>query len=137
MDAPQEKENQTAKKKLLSYLRGEEYKENSATTEKKSCSNLRINNRKRAKTLDYSTDTLFIDELSLIILAILIGAFLIAALFVNLFIPFKEERDYIKMEMARALDKEEYVYWKSKLKMLYISKIPIVRSIAARRKYKR
>ena len=28
MDAPPEKENKAAKKKLLSYLRGEEYKEN-------------------------------------------------------------------------------------------------------------
>ena len=35
MDAPPEKENKTAKKKLLCYLRNEAYKENSATTEKK------------------------------------------------------------------------------------------------------
>ena len=35
MNAPPEKENKIAKKKLLSYLRNEAYKENSATTEKK------------------------------------------------------------------------------------------------------
>ena len=35
MDAPPEKENKTAKKKLLSYLRNDVYKENSAATEKK------------------------------------------------------------------------------------------------------
>ena len=35
MDASPEKENKTAKKKLLCYLRNEAYKEVSATTEKK------------------------------------------------------------------------------------------------------
>lgn len=35
MDAPPEKENKAAKKKLLSFLRNEVYKENAATTEKK------------------------------------------------------------------------------------------------------
>ena len=35
MDAPPEKENETAKKKLLSYLRDEFHKETSATSEKK------------------------------------------------------------------------------------------------------
>ena len=34
MDAPPEKENKIAKKKLLSFLRNEAAKENSATTEK-------------------------------------------------------------------------------------------------------
>lgn len=34
MDAPPEKENKTAKKKLLSYLRDEVHKEDSATTKK-------------------------------------------------------------------------------------------------------
>ena len=34
MNAPAEKENKTAKKKLLSYLRGETHKENPVTTEK-------------------------------------------------------------------------------------------------------
>ena len=35
MDAPPEKENKTAKKKLLSYLRDEVYRENSLITENK------------------------------------------------------------------------------------------------------
>lgn len=35
MDAPPEKENKAAKKKLLGYLRNEVNKENSATTEEK------------------------------------------------------------------------------------------------------
>ena len=35
MDAPPEKENKTAKKKLLNYLRGEVHRENSIMTENK------------------------------------------------------------------------------------------------------
>ena len=34
-------------------------------------------------------------------------------------------RDYIKMEMQRS-DGDEYYYWKSELKRLYISHIPIL-----------
>ena len=89
-----------------------------------------------SKILDYTTDTLLNNEIVIVITAVIIGFFLILAFFVSLYLPFKEERDYIKMEMARSFDEEEYLYWKRKLKMLYISKIPIVSSIA-RRKYKR
>ena len=86
--------------------------------------------------MDYSTDTLFNYEFLLLIHAMILGSFIVVALFVNFFIPFKEERDYIKMEMERSFEEEEYLYWKRELKMLYISKIPIVRYIV-RRKYNR
>lgn len=76
--------------------------------------------------MDYTTDTLFNDEFLLIIIAMIIGAFLIAGLFVNFFIPFKEERDYIKMEMARSYEEEEYRYWRRELKYLYLRSIPLV-----------
>ena len=76
--------------------------------------------------MDYSTDTLLTDEFLLIIVAMIIGAFLIAALFINFFIPFKEERDYIKMEMARSFEEEEYRYWRRELKYLYLRSIPLI-----------
>lgn len=76
--------------------------------------------------MDYSTDTLLTDKFLLIIIAINIGAFLIAALFVNFFIPFKEERDYIKMEMERSFEEEEYRYWRRELKYLYLRSIPLI-----------
>ena len=76
--------------------------------------------------MDYSTDTLLTDEFLLIIVAMIIGAFLIVALFVNFFIPFKEERDYIKMEMARSFEEEEYRYWRRELKYLYLRSIPLI-----------
>ena len=98
--------------------------------------NLRNNNRKWAKNLDYSTDTLLNDETGFVIIAVFIISFIFIAFFINFFIPFKEEKDYIKMEMERSFEEEEYLYWKRELKMLYISKIPIVRSII-RRKYNR
>ena len=76
--------------------------------------------------MDYSTDTLFNDDLLLLILAMIIGAFLITALFVNFFIPFKEERDYIKMEMQRSYEEDEYRYWRRELKYLYLRSIPLI-----------
>ena len=56
----------------------------------------------------------------------IIGAFLIVALFVNFFIPFKEERDYIKMEMQRSYEEDEYRYWRRELKYLYLRSIPLI-----------
>ena len=76
--------------------------------------------------MDYSTDTLLTDEFLLIIVAMIIGAFLIVALFVNFFIPFKEERDYIKMEMQRSYEEDEYRYWRRELKYLYLRSIPLI-----------
>ena len=76
--------------------------------------------------MDYSTDTLLNDEFILIIFAMIIGAFLIVALFVNFFIPFKEERDYIKMEMQRSYEEDEYRYWRRELKYIYLRSIPLI-----------
>ena len=76
--------------------------------------------------MDYSTDTVLNDEFILIIFAMIIGAFLIVALFVNFFIPFKEERDYIKMEMQRSYEEDEYRYWRRELKYLYLRSIPLI-----------
>lgn len=89
--------------------------------------NLRISNRKWANTLNYNTDTFFNNE-TIIIIAVIIGLFLFLTLFINSYLPFKKERDYIKMEMHRSKGRE-YRYWKKRLRMLYVSKIPIVRSI--------
>jgi len=76
--------------------------------------------------LEYSTDTLINDEFLLFAVAIIIGSFIIIALFVNFFIPFKEERDYIKMEMDRSYEEEEYFYWGRELKYLYLRSIPLL-----------
>ena len=77
--------------------------------------------------MDYSTDTTLLEEEFLIFLAILvIGFFVIFALIFNVIIPFKEERNYIKMEMERSYEEEEYLYWKRELRRLYISHIPII-----------
>ncbi|MBQ8636459.1 MAG: hypothetical protein IJ423_00490 [Clostridia bacterium] len=86
--------------------------------------------------MNYSADTLLNDEFIILLIAMIIASFLIIALFINFYLSFKGERDYIKMEMARSFEEEEYLYWKRELKMLYISKIPIVRYIV-KRKYNR
>lgn len=59
-------------------------------------------------------------------LAMILGSFIVVALFVNFFIPFKEERDYIKMEMQRSYEEDEYRYWKRELKHLYLRSIPLI-----------
>lgn len=86
--------------------------------------------------MDYGTDILLNEGTGLVIIAVIIIFFLFFAIFINSYLPFKEEKDYIKIEIARSYDEDEYRYWKRELKTLYISKIPIVRSIVGR-KYKR
>ncbi len=86
--------------------------------------------------MDYGKESFLNDDMLIAIVAVIIGFLLFLAFFINSYIPFKEERDYIKMEMERSFDENEYRYWKRELKMLYISKIPIVRSIVGQ-KHKR
>ena len=86
--------------------------------------------------MGYNTDNLFNEKMSILAIVVIIAFFLILAFFIKVYLPFKKKRDYIKLELARSFDKEEYLHWKRKLKMLYISKIPIVRSIV-KRKYNR
>lgn len=74
--------------------------------------------------MDYGTTPLLNDETS--VLAAIIVFFLLLAFFVNVCIPFKRERDYIKMEMARSFEEKEYLYWKRELKRLYFSYIPLI-----------
>lgn len=50
---------------------------------------------------------------------------LIGVFYTEVLIPFLKKRNYIKREIARAYSKGEYRYWKSELKKLYISLIPI------------
>ena len=76
--------------------------------------------------MDYSTDTLLNDEFLIFIAAVIIGGFIIIAFFINFFLPFKEERDYIKMEMERSYEEEEYRYWRRELKYLYLRSIPLI-----------
>ena len=76
--------------------------------------------------MDYSTDTLYNEEILIVIIAVIIGTFLFLAFFINLYLPFKEERDYIKMEMERSYEEDEYLYWRRELKYLYLRSIPLL-----------
>ena len=76
--------------------------------------------------MDYSTDTLLNDEFLIFIVAMIIGTFIILAFFINFLLPFKEERDYIKMEMARSYEEDEYRYWRRELRKLYLRSIPLI-----------
>lgn len=59
------------------------------------------------------------------LLIVPLALLLIFAFYMNVLMPFWENRDYIKCEIARAYSEDEYRYWKSELKKLYISLIPI------------
>ena len=76
----------------------------------------------------YSTDPLFNVEMLMLIIAviIIIGTFLVFAYIINVYLPFKEERDYIKMEMESSFGKKDYSYWKRELRRLYLSLIPLI-----------
>lgn len=85
--------------------------------------------------MDHKTITLSFEEKATMVILVCILIFMLIMGFVHSFMAFKKERDYIKMEIGRSFEEEEYLYWKRELRILYISAIPIVRDIVLR-KYK-
>ena len=75
--------------------------------------------------MDYGIETIFKDEVT-IIFVIIVVIFLFLAFFVNVYLPFEKEKLYIKMEMKRSFSEDEYLYWKSELKHLYLKYIPFI-----------
>jgi len=74
-----------------------------------------------------------------LMLGILIFGFAVLAILafvIHIYIPFKNERDYIYMEIKRS-DIDEKKYWKKELKLFYISYIPIVGRMILRRMRKK
>ena len=60
-------------------------------------------------------------EEQMIYFGVLILVFvLIVGFYCYVLLPFYEERDYIRREMDRAVEEEEYYYWKGELKRLYM-----------------
>lgn len=76
--------------------------------------------------MNYSTDNLYNDETFIFVAAIIMLLIVMVALFVNSYISFKKERDYIRMEMARSYREKEYCYWERKMKCLYLRYIPLI-----------
>ncbi len=60
----------------------------------------------------------------LIVAFIVLLTFFILLFLVSRIIRFMEERKYIKMEMERT-EGNEYLYWRHKLKLLYLGSIPL------------
>ncbi len=71
----------------------------------------------------------------LIIIPIFVFA-LIVKIYTNVWIPFINERNHIKMEMQRSTGKKKE-YWKRRLNILYLLHIPIIGMFIINRKYKR
>lgn len=70
------------------------------------------------------------------VLIFIFAVLVIMAFVINIYIPFKNERDYIQMEIKRS-DVDERKYWEKELKMFYISYIPIAGRIILRRMRKK
>ena len=80
------------------------------------------------------TEGTYANNQNMILIAVAVLAFLLIVGFViNVYIPFSEERKQIKAEMARSVGRKEYLYWKRKLKKLYLSKIPFIRLFVKRK----
>ena len=74
-------------------------------------------------------------DILILIGALVIGFALFCIFYVHLYVPFKEEKEYIKMEMKRSHSKESYRYWKRRLRKLYFSRMPVI-GLFVRRKEK-
>ena len=75
--------------------------------------------------MDNSTQALLNYEMLILIIAVIAGVFLLFALFINEYLPFKKSRDYIKMEMRRTTGNERK-FWKRELRKLYLRHIPLI-----------
>ncbi len=57
----------------------------------------------------------------------MILAIVLTIIYLKIVMPFLEERNYIKMEMKRSFNEDEYIFWKKILVSFYLKHIPIVR----------
>ena len=74
------------------------------------------------------------DYILVIAFIMLLGFIFIIAVWFNIVMPFLDMRQYIKAEIKRSLDEDEYRYWKSELRDLYIEHIPIAGRLMRRKK---
>ncbi len=65
------------------------------------------------------------DNIILLAFLLLFGTLIVLAFIVNVWIPYLNERNYIKMEIRRSVGRER-AHWKRILKEFYISHIPII-----------
>lgn len=75
------------------------------------------------------------ESLLILIITIFVISFAIIAFIVNFWIPFTNEKNYLKMEIKRSQG-EEKKHYKRKLKSFYASHIPLVRRFIFKREEK-
>ncbi|MBO5930462.1 MAG: hypothetical protein J6Q27_04120 [Clostridia bacterium] len=76
--------------------------------------------------MENSTDTLFSQDTFLTFILVAVVLFILFAILIDRIIPFIEECEDIKREIARADSEKEYLRWKKKLRRLYLSCIPFI-----------
>ncbi len=72
--------------------------------------------------------------LFLVLLICALVALIVILIYTRKVIPFLNERDYLRREIARATRPEEYIRWKRRLRRLYISAIPILGKFLLKKK---
>ncbi len=75
--------------------------------------------------MEYNNYYTYYDALMLIALVIIISFLIIALCFKKIF-QYINEREYIKAQMQSSHSKREYIYWKRKLKKLYLNYLPLI-----------
>ena len=73
---------------------------------------------------------------AILILISVIALMCMGSIYMKVWLPFINERRYIKMEIERSIGKKKD-YWKKQLKILYLLHIPIIGGFIINRKYKR
>lgn len=68
----------------------------------------------------------------LFFVGVIILLMLLISFYVNVWIPFVTEKNYIKMELLRATGRRKK-YWKMQLRHLYVKHIPILGKIISKR----
>lgn len=69
-------------------------------------------------------------------LVLLIAAIFLVKFVAGVYVPFIEDRDFIRMEIARSHGNER-MHWERELRRLYISQIPIIGVALAERSRRR
>lgn len=67
----------------------------------------------------------------LVFVGVIIAVMLLISFFINVWIPFSTEKNYIKMEISRTTGRRKK-YWKMQLRYLYFKHIPLLGKIIKR-----
>lgn len=72
----------------------------------------------------------------LLIVLFFVLLFFMFAFYQKVIKPFQDDRKYIKLQLSKAYDNDEYRFWKRELRRLYLIRVPFVGAILKRRHHR-